>query len=69
LLGVTGVVYALVAMWKENRFGWPLRGIMWFAVAIVGFCAAIALLAGYVQKARSSEKVSHRAAAVTFGLK
>ena len=21
-------------MWKENRFGWPLRGLIWFTVAI-----------------------------------
>jgi hypothetical protein len=55
-------------MWKENRFGWPLRGIIWFTVAIVGSCAVIALLAGSVQKARSLEKVSHRVEAVTFGL-
>ena len=67
-LGLTCVVYALVSMWKENRFGWPLRGIIWFPVAIVGSCAVIALLAGYVQKARSLEKISHRVEAVTFGL-
>ena len=60
ILGLTGVVYVLVSMWKENRFGWPLRGIIWFTVAIVGFCAVIALLAGYV------EKVSHRVEAVKF---
>src|SRR5215813_7052190 len=34
-------------MWKENRFGWPLRGIIWFTLAIAGSCAVIALLAGY----------------------
>ena len=68
LLAVTFVVFTLVSMWKENRFGWPLRGIIWFTVAIVGSCAVIALLAGYVQKARSLEKVSHRVEAVTFGL-
>jgi hypothetical protein len=55
-VGLTSVVYVLVSMWKENRFGWPLRGIIWFAVAIVGSCAVIALLAGYVQKTRSLEK-------------
>jgi len=59
-LSLTCVVYSLVSMWKENRFGWPLRGIIWFTVAIAGSCAIIALLAGYVQKARSIEKVSHR---------
>jgi hypothetical protein len=55
-------------MWKENRFGWPLRSIIWFTVAIICSCAVIALLAGYVQKTRSLEKVSHRIEAVTFGL-
>ena len=25
-LGLTCVVYSLVSMWKENRFGWPLTG-------------------------------------------
>jgi small-conductance mechanosensitive channel len=59
-LALTCVVFALVSMWKENRFGWPLRGIIWFTLAIAGSCAIIALLAGYVQKARSLEKVSHR---------
>jgi small-conductance mechanosensitive channel len=57
-LGLACVVYSLVSMWKENRFGWPLRGIIWFTVAIIGSCAVIALLAGYVQKTRSLEKVS-----------
>jgi hypothetical protein len=52
-------------MRKENRFGWPLRGIIWFTVAIIGSCAVIALLAGYVQKAKSLEKVTRRVEAVT----
>ena len=64
-LGIVFVVFTLVSMWKENRFGWPLRGIIWFTVAIVGSCAVIALLAGYVQKARSLENVTHRVEAVT----
>jgi hypothetical protein len=68
LLGLACVVYSLVSMWKENRFGWPLRGIIWFTVAIIGSCAVIALLAGYLQKARSLEKVSQRVETVTFGL-
>jgi small-conductance mechanosensitive channel len=62
------VVFTLVSMWKENRFGWPLRGIIWFYLAIAGYCAVIALLAGYAQKARSIEKVTHRVGAVAFGL-
>jgi hypothetical protein len=68
VLGLTCVVYSLVSMWKENRFGWPLRGIIWFTVAIIGSCALIALLAGYDQTIRSLEKISHRVEAVTFGL-
>ena len=65
-LALTCVVFTLVSMWKENRFGWPLRGIIWFTLAIAGSCAVIALLAGYVQKAKSSEKVSRRVEAVTL---
>jgi hypothetical protein len=55
-LSVMLVGFSLVSMWKENGFGWPLRGIIWFTVAIIGSCAVIALLAGYVQKARSLER-------------
>jgi hypothetical protein len=51
-LSVMLVGFSLVSMWKENRFGWPLRGIIWFTIAIVGSCAVIGLLAGYVQKAK-----------------
>ena len=47
LLAVILVVFTLVSMWKENRFGWPLRGIVWFYLVIVGSCAVIVLLAGY----------------------
>ena len=50
-------------MWKENRFGWPLRGIIWFTVAIIGSCV-IGLLAAYVQKAGLLERVSHDVEAV-----
>jgi hypothetical protein len=71
LLGLTCVVYALLSICKENRFGWPLRGIIWFTVAIIGSCAVIALLAAYVQKTRSLRKISHRvepvASALSFG--
>jgi hypothetical protein len=68
LLAVILLVFTLVSMWKENRFGWPLRGIVWFYFVIIASCAVIALLAGYVQKARSLEKVTHRVESVTFGL-
>jgi uncharacterized protein (DUF983 family) len=59
VFGIILIGLSLVSMWKENRFGWPLRGIIWFTIAIAGSCAVIALLAGYVQKARSLERVSH----------
>jgi hypothetical protein len=63
-LGLTSVVYFLISLWKEIRLCWPLRGIIWFTVAIVGSCAVIALLAGYVQKAKSFEKGSRRVQAM-----
>jgi VIT1/CCC1 family predicted Fe2+/Mn2+ transporter len=64
-LGLTCAVYALISMWKENQFGWPLRGVIWFTIAIAGSCAVITILAGYVQKARSLEKVTHYVESVT----
>jgi hypothetical protein len=67
-LAMTLVGFSLVSMWKENRFGWPLRGIVWFYLVIIGSCAVIALFAGYAQKARSIEKVTHRVEAVAFEL-
>jgi hypothetical protein len=54
-LCLTCVVYLLVSMWKENRFGWPLRGVIWFTVAIVGSCVIIALLVGYEQTGQIAE--------------
>jgi hypothetical protein len=50
---------------ERNRFGWPLRGIVWFYLVIVGSCAVIAL-AGYAQRTRSIERVTNRVEAVTF---
>jgi hypothetical protein len=44
-LGAMLVIFSLVSMWKENRFDWPLRGIIWFSLVIIGSCAVIALLA------------------------
>jgi len=55
-------------MWKENRQGEPLNGIIWFALAMIGFCA-FGFLASYLQKARSLEKVSHRIEAVWLSSK
>jgi len=54
-------------MWKEPHHGQSLREIIWFSLAIIGFFAAIALLAGYLQKAKSMEKTSHPIAVMKFG--
>jgi hypothetical protein len=59
-LGITCVVLFLVSMRKENQLGRPLTGVIWFSLAIVGSCVIIGLLAGYVQRAKSWEKVTHR---------
>jgi hypothetical protein len=68
LIGGTGFVF-FAALDAKGESVWPSSsGHHLFTVAIVGSCAVIALLAGYVQKARSLEKVSHRVEAVTFGL-
>jgi Na+/H+ antiporter NhaB len=71
LIGILGI--ALLALWlismrEEDERGEPFKGMLWFSVAIITFCAVIALVAGYVQKARWLEKVTHRGEAVTLGL-
>jgi hypothetical protein len=42
------VVLSLVSMWKENRFGWALRSIIWFSLAIGASCIVIAFVAASV---------------------
>lgn len=59
-LGLALIALSLVSMWKESRQGQPLKGIVWFALAIVGFYAAIALCVACVQEAGSLKKVFHR---------
>jgi hypothetical protein len=46
-MGVILIALSLVSMWKENRQGEPLNGIISFALAVVGF-RVLALLAGHV---------------------
>jgi hypothetical protein len=41
LLGLTLIALSLVSMWKERCHGQPIKGIVWFALAIVEFCAVI----------------------------
>jgi uncharacterized membrane protein YedE/YeeE len=71
LIGILGI--ALFALWlismrEEDERDEPFKGMLWFSVATIAFCAVIALVAGYVQKARWLEKISHRVEAGTFGL-
>ena len=68
LIGILAI--ALFALWlismrEEDERGEPFKGMLWFSVAIIAFCAVIALVAGYVQKARWLEKVAHRVEATT----
>jgi hypothetical protein len=66
LIWLTALVLFWISMRKESRYGQPLRGILGLAVAALCLCAFIVLLAAYVQKARSSRKISHRTEAVRF---
>jgi hypothetical protein len=69
LIGILGI--ALFALWlismrEEDERGEPFKGMVWLSVAIIVFCAVIALVVGYVQKAGWLEKVSHRVEALTL---
>jgi hypothetical protein len=68
LLSITLFALSLISIRKGESSGRASHGIVWFAVAIIGSFAVIALLAGYAQKARSLEKVTHRVEGVTFGM-
>ena len=61
VFAVTAAVYSMVFIWKAiRRFGWPLRAIIWFPLAVAGSYIVISLLTGYVQTVRLLGKVSHR---------
>ena len=71
--GLVGLIWltALALLWislrKEARYGQPLRDVLGLIVAALCLCAFIVLVAAYVQKTRSSRKISHRTEAATFG--
>jgi small-conductance mechanosensitive channel len=67
-LGLTLLALSLMSIRKGESSGRASHGIVWFAVSIVSSVAVIALLAGYAQKARSIERVTHRVEAATFVL-
>jgi hypothetical protein len=68
LLAITLLALSFISIRNGESSGRPSYGMIWFALSIIGSCAVIALLAGYAQKARSLEKVTHRVEAVTFKL-
>ena len=68
LLSIILLALSLISIRKGESSGRASHGAVWFAVAIISSVAVIALLAGYMQTARSLEKVTHWVEAVTFGL-
>jgi len=45
VLGIGLIALSLVSMWKENREGVPLKGAIWFALALLSVSVFV-LLAG-----------------------
>ena len=66
ILGLTCVIFALVSMWKEARFGWPLSGVIWFTV-VMACLIAMVLFADSLEKVRSLEIISRRVEAMILG--
>src|SRR5262245_17060843 len=61
LLGVTGLVFSLLSMRKDNR-----PRIYWFTLAIVCLLAVV-LFADNLEKVRALEKISRRVEAMMLG--
>ena len=61
LLGVTGFVFSLVSIRKENR-----RRVFWFTLAIVCLCAVV-LFADNVEKVGELELITRRVKAMILG--
>jgi hypothetical protein len=66
LLWVTALLLSLVSIRKESGYGEPIKGILVLTLAIVGFCAFIALISVYAQNTRSLKKIAHRVETVAF---
>lgn len=67
-LGITLFALSLISIRKKNRQSRSLNRTIWLALGIIVSCAAIVLLAAYVEKARSLEEVKQSAEVVAFGL-
>jgi hypothetical protein len=61
IIGLTGFVFSLVSMRKENR-----RGIFWCTLAIVGLCVVV-LFADNLEKIGELEIISRRVKAMILG--
>jgi cytochrome c oxidase assembly factor CtaG len=61
LLGVTGFIFSLVSIRKENR-----RRVFWFTLAIVCLCAVV-LSADNLEKVRELELITRRVKAMILG--
>lgn len=66
LLGVIGFLFSLVSMRRQNQFGHPASGIIWFTLAIVCFCAMIPF-ADYLEEVNALERISRRVEAMILG--
>jgi hypothetical protein len=62
LLGVTGFIFWLVSIRKENR-----RAIFWFTLAIMCL-GAMVLFADYLEEVRALERISRHVEAMIRGL-
>ena len=58
LLWVTTLVLLWISIQKERRYAYPHRGVLGLTVVVLCLCAFIVLVAAYVQKARSIQKLS-----------
>ena len=58
LLGITLFCVFMISARKEIGRGEPVRGVLWFGLAVVCICAIIALLAGF-PTAMTLEKISN----------
>jgi uncharacterized membrane protein SirB2 len=67
LFGTIAFIFVLGSLRKKKQVGHPLRGILWFTLAVVCLCAVV-LFADYLETLRVLETISHRVEAMISGL-
>jgi len=50
------VIYPVVSIWKGSRFAWPVGGLIWFSLTIIGCCVIIGFLAGSYHSSQEVEQ-------------